>query len=492
MAIHFTREEAMKYLNEYNSGLALGNELGSGGTAAVYDLPGTSPPQVVKMIDTQCLPGSEGNSTLAIQERRKMRVYCKREIASMRELRGCDHIMPILDMHEYVDPRERALDEDMRSCRSVFLVLMPKLTPLTKYLEQNGLNEANMVHMAMDVCTALKVCAQHKLLHRDVKPDNIFVRRDADGLHFVLGDFGLCRRLDLLQQFVTRCGTPAFMAPELECGKPLSSFNSDLYSLGSSLYYLLSGGKLPNRFYRETRGSLRKQLEPLPNISADFSAIILKAVQINPRYRYQTAEEMFRALRRLSPDRETVILGNRHFLSVKQAMINGDFSEAIRRAKDGIRNGDLDCRRLLAYCLYHDYRNEAAVVHTVVSLLDDLAYQGDAIAQCIRATIHAQNREWDEFYRDMKESAQAGYAIAQYYYGRALCEGWAGHPKDAERGADFLALSAKADYLPALRFCQKLIEKNPGTALAGKLAPLQPDGVPIDEKRIREDIIRFL
>ena len=90
--------------------------------------------------------------------------------------------------------------------------------------------------LGRDICEALAVCHRKQLLHRDVKPENIFV--DGEG-RFKLGDFGIARRLDNPATYLTQVGTPYYMAPEVFS---LHSYDgrADIYSLGLVLYRFLN------------------------------------------------------------------------------------------------------------------------------------------------------------------------------------------------------------------------------------------------------------
>ncbi len=98
-----------------------------------------------------------------------------------------------------------------------------------------------------DACEALGEAHALGIVHRDVKPENLFLAEVAGrGRVIKLMDFGIARRLDDPRK--TRAGhfagTPAYVAPELLRGEP-SSPASDVYAVGVALYYTLSGGRLP-------------------------------------------------------------------------------------------------------------------------------------------------------------------------------------------------------------------------------------------------------
>ena len=247
IAMKIRRKELQRLLKEYDPSLVLGKRIGKGTTADVYELPGTYPVQVLKVMDTRCISKTDRNDQICISERTKMRSYFQNEIRSMKELSNCKYIVPIIDAYEYdLDKDNNAQSIGERNNRSIFLVKMRRLIPLDDYIKKYGMTEKLVVQMAMDICHALQECEDHGILHRDVKPSNIFVYRRKGKVRFVLGDFGICRRMDKLKGSVlTRCGTPAFIAPEIELKKNISGcFNADIFSLGSiPLISLSSSGK---------------------------------------------------------------------------------------------------------------------------------------------------------------------------------------------------------------------------------------------------------
>nr|WP_288732089.1 protein kinase [uncultured Anaerobutyricum sp.] len=444
------REDVLKKIKEYDPSISLGKKLGKGTTADVYDLPGTYPAQVLKVMDTRCLSKADKDDMISISERTKMKAYFENEIKIMKELSDCKFIVPIMDSYEYV------LDKEGSSTipnRSVFFVRMRKLIPLEDFINKYGMTEKMIVQMAMDICSALQECENHGILHRDVKPSNIFVYKRKNKLRFILGDFGICRRLDQLPGSVfTRCGTPAFIAPEIELRKLNSElFNADIFSLGSTLYYLLSGGNFPNYYFEKGMNRLAR----IPSVSTGLEKIILKSVQFNPQHRYIHAQDMFNDLTQIVADNGREIIDNPYFIGAKQALLQGDYDKAVKLANTGSSKNDPGCRRILAYCLYSRYRNNPLVVNSVKQALDILIYEGDPIAEYIRATLHNRDNELEDYVYHLQESAEAGCSISKYVYGRHLFFGDKGISKNPEQGVNFIVQAAEEGYLPALRFLDK-------------------------------------
>src|SRR5262249_5971720 len=93
------------------------------------------------------------------------------------------------------------------------------------------------------ICEGVAYAHSNSVVHRDLKPDNIFLH--ANGIP-VVGDFGLCFFLDGVQERATRAdeavGARWYMAPECEGGRTLTvGATADVYSLGKVLYWMLAG-----------------------------------------------------------------------------------------------------------------------------------------------------------------------------------------------------------------------------------------------------------
>lgn len=481
------RKELQQLLNKYDTSLTLGKRIGKGTTADVYELPGSHPTQVLKVMDTRCISRSDRNDQVSINERVKMRDYFQNEIRSMRELSDCKYIVPIIDSYEFVldtDNDGRPMDN---LGRSVFMVKMRRLIPLDDYIKKYGMTEKLVVQMAMDICHALQECENHGILHRDVKPSNIFVYRRKGKVRFVLGDFGICRRMDKFRgSMLTRCGTPAFIAPEIEYKKRISGcFNADIFSLGSTLYYMLSGGSFPNYYFDQGINELAR----IPAVSINLERIILKSVQFYPQNRYLHADDMYRDLANIIPDDHKEIIDNMYFLSSKQALLQGDYEKAIHLANAGSARNAPGCRRLLAYCLYSKYHDDPKIVESIRQALDILINEGDPIARYIRATLYNRENKKEEYVYHLKKSAEEGCAISKYVYGRHLFFGEKGIVQDREVGELYIIQAAEKGYFPALRFLNKYCSIESGH-LKGILQDSLEDYN--DRQKEKEAILKFL
>jgi serine/threonine protein kinase len=154
------------------------------------------------------------------------------EISVMETLRTAANIVSIDDYKEV--PSEDGIGWTM-------YIRMEKLTSLNQYQDRHVMTVFDIVKLGIDICSALVCCEKENIIHRDIKPDNIFVNKYGD---FKLGDFGIARHMEKTQSVFSQKGTYQYMAPEVYYGKPYNQ-TVDMYSLGIVLYKMLNDGRLP-------------------------------------------------------------------------------------------------------------------------------------------------------------------------------------------------------------------------------------------------------
>ena len=149
------------------------------------------------------------------------------------------------------------------------------------------------------IANALQFAHEQGIIHRDIKPSNILLRDE----HYVyLADFGLAKSLEggsTITQSGNLLGTPEYMAPELTEGPATTS--SDLYALGILLYEMVTGqvpfsGETPIAVYwKQIRDQPLPPSQVNPTIPPAIERVILRALEKDPQYRYQTANELAQA-----------------------------------------------------------------------------------------------------------------------------------------------------------------------------------------------------
>jgi len=215
------------------------------------------------------------------------------EYLLMRKMNGCANIVNCDDV--------RYIQHDDGIGWDIY-IKMELLTPLTKALPED-ISEDTVVSVAKDMCTALELCRKHEIIHRDIKPQNIFVSENGD---YKLGDFGIAKTVEKTMGG-TKIGTYKYMAPEVYNNQPYGS-GADIYSLGLVLYWMLNERRLPflplppqklSAGMDESARTRRFSGEPIPQPkhgSKELKEIVLKACAYDPKDRYQTAQEMLDAL----------------------------------------------------------------------------------------------------------------------------------------------------------------------------------------------------
>ena len=222
------------------------------------------------------------------------------EINLMSKLKGNSHIVSYEDYSVVAHETDPGWD---------IFIRMELLTPLTAYLRdpEKEISEAEVVKLGVDLCNALQLCEQHNIVHRDIKPQNIFINKEGN---FKLGDFGIAKTVDHTTSG-TKTGTFTYMAPEVYTNKPYNQ-SVDIYSLGLVMYWMLNerrGPFLPLPPAVPTASDTSAALEqrmggiplPAPKHGSDaLKRIVLRATECDAAARYATAAEMLRDLQALS------------------------------------------------------------------------------------------------------------------------------------------------------------------------------------------------
>lgn len=192
--------------------------------------------------------------------------------------------------------------EDDYSFGIDLLIRMDLLESLDKLKKKKTLCEQKIIQIGIDISNALICCHSNGILHRDIKPDNIFYNE----YNYLLGDFGISKMMANYSTAETRTGTEAYAAPEQFLGH--YDHRVDIYSLGLTMYELANGNKLPfakTPFAGPEEIQLRLNGTALPKpegVGDALAEVILKACSHNPEERYHTAAEMNAALEKLAVD----------------------------------------------------------------------------------------------------------------------------------------------------------------------------------------------
>ena len=280
--------------------------IGSGSSGKVYELKkkdeyGGDFHCALKVIS---VPGSqkEYDEMLETMSEFAMRAKLREkveEISNEYRLLGalCGHPNVVNCEDQMIIPHENDMGWDI-------YIRMELLQSLPDYVRENGMTVENVIKLGSDMCSALELCRENNIIHRDIKPQNIFVSRYGV---FKLGDFGVAKA-STIRTSADKVGTYSYMAPEVYKGKGYDD-RVDIYSLGMVLYWLLNerrGPFLPMppqtpTAEQTTDAQIRRfRGETLPqpkNGGAALKKVVMTACSYKIADRYSDPAEFKRALK---------------------------------------------------------------------------------------------------------------------------------------------------------------------------------------------------
>ena len=175
-------------------------------------------------------------------------------------------------------------------------------TDLKDYVRQRGaLHPIEAVRIMMQIVSAIAAAHQNRIIHRDIKPQNILIDKEGN---VKITDFGIAVALSdtSLTQTNTLLGSVHYLSPEQARGG-MATIQTDIYALGIVLYELLTG-KVPFDGESAVSIALKHFQEPLPTIvnpiamvPQSLENIVLKATAKDPMHRYRSCYEMFQDLK---------------------------------------------------------------------------------------------------------------------------------------------------------------------------------------------------
>jgi serine/threonine-protein kinase len=163
-----------------------------------------------------------------------------------------------------------------------------------------------VVGLILPLLDALSMAHEHGIVHRDIKPDNLFVARDARGrVRPKVLDFGIAKSLlpqrECLTKIGTLIGTPAYMAPEQMRGDLDIDPRADLWALTVTMYELIAGftpftGSTVQRLMMAVLDQQPRSLLGVPGVDSELAAIIIKGLAKDRDLRFPDARTMGNAL----------------------------------------------------------------------------------------------------------------------------------------------------------------------------------------------------
>jgi serine/threonine protein kinase/tetratricopeptide (TPR) repeat protein len=218
-------------------------------------------------------------------------------------------------------------------------------TPITQFVQLENIDLRGRLELFLKICSAVNLAHQNQIIHRDIKPTNVLVKRDGEPK---LLDFGIAKLLDVnskdadITMPAERRLTPLYASPEQNAGQS-TTIASDVYSLGALLYELLTAQ--PPRRNSDSTPSQDVEFEhliapPLPSqvvtdpktkqqLQGQLDQIVATATRRDPAQRYSSAAG-------LAEDIERYLNG--------AAPRSDLFSRATTAAESGSRNLNLAAR----------------------------------------------------------------------------------------------------------------------------------------------------
>ena len=216
------------------------------------------------------------------------------EILHLSELASHPNLVNIHNFETY------RYDQDGKE--SALLCIMMEYVPhcLKDILEKSTLPIDRAVRVLEQCCRGLEFIHVHKVIHRDIKPGNIFVTGQG---YIKIGDFGIARSIAKPPKNKEYAGTFRYIAPEVlnPSHGPALTPAVDIYSLALVGYFMLSGHlpfEAPDRSRKQALAlRLRGEpIPPLPGVPGPLMRVLLTALAANPAQRIQTAQAFREAL----------------------------------------------------------------------------------------------------------------------------------------------------------------------------------------------------
>ena len=249
-------------------------KVGEGGMADVYEAT-FEPLQTrvaLKILKTE----------YALQERYRLRF--KREAA----------ILLNLDHPNIVEAREHRAQDGVEFYAMGFVDGISVLELLDHDIE---VGEGLALHVACQAGEALQHMHERGVVHRDIKPGNLVVDQDGT-LHII--DFGLAKLMQGMREDTAESmtvGTPEYMSPEQARGVSHVDARSDIYSLGVSLFHMLTNelpftGTPEEILVKQVKHELELTPRQMQRISPPVQFVIRKAMAKDPDHRYATPQKL--------------------------------------------------------------------------------------------------------------------------------------------------------------------------------------------------------
>jgi HEAT repeat protein len=173
--------------------------------------------------------------------------------------------------------------------------------------ERKPLSNERAIKIGSDICNGMISAHNAKVIHRDLKPNNVMINED-NLLKIV--DFGIAAASQSSDTKLTKTGllvgTPTYMSPEQVLGKDIDE-KTDIYSLGTMMYEMLTGrppysGKdSMSIMYQHVQGEAKSPIEKNDQVPIELSNLVMDCMKVKPEERIQSMAELSERLKKFDP-----------------------------------------------------------------------------------------------------------------------------------------------------------------------------------------------
>ncbi len=270
----------------------LGEAVGAGGFGIVYKAWDSKLETVIAVKEffvSRMMTRAEGEKKIIVSKKSQVEFEYRKErfLAEARNMAKFGTHRSIPNVFEYFEENGTAY------------IVMELLqgSALNSYLgEKNGILDIDFAIMiANEVGNALKSLHEHKIIHRDVAPDNIFICSGRD-IKIKLMDLGAAKLADSTDDVIDIILKPGYSPTEQYDNTKNIGPWSDIYALGATLYAMLTGIKPDESTNRKINDEVVPPNVINPQISENLNNTIMKAMAVEKHMRFKTVDEFLSAL----------------------------------------------------------------------------------------------------------------------------------------------------------------------------------------------------
>ena len=236
-------------------------------------------------------------------------------------------------------------------------------TDLNQRIKNAGpLSEKEITAIFSQALAAFQYAHEKGIVHRDIKPSNIFILPNG---HVKILDFGIAKLFGLgneMTQTGTQIGTPIYMSPEQVKADKSIDHRSDIYSMGVTMFFAISG-KSPYQSDTDSQFAIFTKIvnDPLPNLSdiSKYTHIVIKACNKNREDRFQSCTEWMKELAQINSSTEKATIISEPIQDNGPAAEQGSIKEKTKSYTGYVLVSFIVIMGILMLIIITSYRREA-------------------------------------------------------------------------------------------------------------------------------------